>query len=153
KGLLKEWPKDGPPLAWKVTGLGDGVAPVSVAGGRVFATGNVDGEVACTARSETDGKPIWSTKVGPAARELGVMRWLSQTAPTVDGDRVYVVTANGDYACLAADTGNILWQKQAVQDLGGKRSGWGYCDYPLVDGDNLIVSPGGSKGVVTALDK
>src|SRR5262249_36829808 len=48
---------------------------------------------------------------------------------------------------------NILWQKQAVQDLDGKRTVWGYCDYPLVDGDKLIVSPGGSKGVVTALDK
>ena len=23
-GLLKEWPKDGPPLVWKVKGLGEG---------------------------------------------------------------------------------------------------------------------------------
>src|SRR3954468_3081750 len=96
-GLLQEWPTDGPPLAWKADGLGDGVAPVSVAGGRVFATGNAGEDVVCTARSEGDGKPLWTTKLGPAAKEMAIMRWLSQTAPTVDGDRLYAVTANGDY--------------------------------------------------------
>src|SRR5688572_25285988 len=108
-GLLKGWPKDGPPLAWKADGLGDGVAPVSVAGGRVFTTGNVGPDVICTARSEADGKLLWSAKLGPAAKEMAVMRWLSQTAPTVDGDRLYAVTAHGDYVCLAADTGRELW--------------------------------------------
>jgi outer membrane protein assembly factor BamB len=88
-GLAKAWPKDGPPLAWKATGLGDGVAPVSVAGGRVFTTGNVGDETVCTALSATDGKELWVAKLGPAAREAGVMRWLSQTAPTVDGERVF----------------------------------------------------------------
>src|SRR5262245_35038716 len=85
-GLLKEWPKDGPPLAWKGTGLADGVAPVSVAGGRVFTTGNHEGDAICTALSEKDGKRLWATKLGPAAKEMSIMRWLSQTAPTVDGD-------------------------------------------------------------------
>lgn len=28
-GLLKEWPKDGPPLAWKITNLGTGFSPVA----------------------------------------------------------------------------------------------------------------------------
>jgi outer membrane protein assembly factor BamB len=153
KGLLKEWPAAGPALAWKATGLGDGVTPVSVAGGRVFATGNVGDDVVCTARTEADGKPIWSTKIGPAAKESALMRWLSQSAPTVDGDRVYAVSAAGDYACLAADTGKVVWQKNALRDLAGKKGTWGFCDYPLVDGNNLIVTPGGTTGAVTALDK
>src|SRR5881392_2825762 len=35
-GLLKEWPKDGPPLAWKVKGLGGGDSMPSVAAGRIY---------------------------------------------------------------------------------------------------------------------
>jgi outer membrane protein assembly factor BamB/precorrin-6B methylase 2 len=152
-GLLKEWPKDGPPLAWKAEGLNDGVAPVSLAGGRVFTTGNREDEVICTALSEKDGKRLWSTSIGPAAREMAVMRWLSQTAPTVDGERLYVVTANGDYVCLATDTGKELWRKHFQKDFDGKKSSWGYCDYPLVDGDRVILTPGGEKAAVVALDK
>lgn len=38
-GLLKEWPKDGPPLLWKAEGLDHGVASVAVAGGHVFTLG------------------------------------------------------------------------------------------------------------------
>jgi outer membrane protein assembly factor BamB len=153
-GLIGEWPKDGPPLAWKAAGLGDGVAPVSVASGRVFTTGNVDKEVVCTALSAKDGKSLWSAKLGPAANESSVMRWLAQMAPTVDGERVYAVTANGDYVCLAADTGKELWRKHYVKDFEGKKgTGWGFCDYPLVDGERLIVCPGGEKNTVAALDK
>src|SRR5262245_32032076 len=88
KGLLKEWPKDGPPVAWTFAGLGDGVAPVSIAGGRVITTGYRDMDEYCTAISEKDGKSIWSVKIGPAVGEFGVMRWLNQRAPTIDGDRV-----------------------------------------------------------------
>src|SRR5262245_62038147 len=152
-GLLKEWPKDGPPLAWKAEGLGAGVAPVSVAGGRVFTTGNRDGDVVCTALSEKDGKKLWSAKLGPAAKESSVSRWLSQTAPTVDGERLYAVTAGGDYVCLATDTGKELWRKGFQKDFDGQKSGWGYCDYPLVDGDRVILTPGGDEAAVVALDK
>lgn len=153
-GLLSEWPEGGPPRAWAATGLGDGVTPPAVAGGRVFVTGPRDGVEYCTALSEKDGKQLWATRLGPAAKELGVMRWLAQLTPTVDGGQVYVVTSNGDYACLAADTGAVVWRKHYQTDLQGKKaSQWGFCDYPLVDGDRLIVCPGGDAHTVAALDK
>jgi hypothetical protein len=145
-GLAKEWPKDGPPLAWKATGLGDGVAPVSVAGGRLFTTGNVGADVVCTARSAKNGKEIWNVKLGPAAKESGVMRWLAQAAPTVDGDCVFAVTANGDYVCLAADTGKVIWAKHFITDFAGRKSGWGFCDYPLVEGRQGDAEPAGEVG-------
>jgi len=152
-GLAAEWPKDGPRLLWKATGLGDGVAPVSVAGGRVFATGNSGADAICTALSEKDGKPLWTAKIGPAIKELSVMRWLGQMAPTVDGERLYTVISNGDYACLDADTGKVIWKKHYVTDFAGKLGSFGYCDYPLVDGDHLIICPGGERNSVAALDK
>ena len=42
-GLLKEWPKDGPPLAWEVKGLGGGYSAPSVAAGRIFGMSNRGG--------------------------------------------------------------------------------------------------------------
>src|SRR5262249_26289540 len=148
------WPADGPPLAWKAAGLGDGITPPAVAGGRVFLTGPRDGVEHCTAFAEKDGEQLWTTPLGAAAKESSIMRWLAQLTPTVDGDRVYVVTSNGDYHCLTADTGKVIWRKHYQAHLAGRKGGaWGYCDYPLVDGDWLIVCPGGDKNTVAALDK
>jgi outer membrane protein assembly factor BamB len=152
-GLLQEWPPGGPPLAWKAAGLGDGVSPVAVAGGRVFATGYQGDAEYCTALSAKDGKRLWAVKVGPAVRESAIMRWLAQRTATVDGERLYVVTVSGEWVCLTADTGKELWRKHYQKDFGGRRGTWGFCDYPLVDGDNLIITPGGEKATVAALNK
>ena len=81
------------------------------------------------------------------------MRWLSQRTPTVDGDRIYVVTARGELACLATADGAEQWRKDYVKDFEGVAGHWGYCDYPLMDGDHLICTSGGTKAIVVALDK
>jgi outer membrane protein assembly factor BamB len=76
-----------------------------------------------------------------------------RSTPTIDGSRVYVEGGNGDLACLDAETGRTIWHLNLVKDFGGGRPGWGYCESPLVEGNLLIVTPGGSKGTVVALDK
>ncbi len=73
--------------------------------------------------------------------------------PTIDGDRVYTEGGNGDVTCLDAATGKTIWHVNLATDLGGSRPGWGYSESPLVEGDWLIVTPGGNKGAVAALDK
>src|SRR5262249_34061424 len=89
----------------------------------------------------------------PAVNENRVMRWLSQRTPTVDEDRLYAVTTRGDLICLQSADGKELWRKNYVQDFEGKNGVWGYCDYPLVDGDRLICVPGGAKATMVALNK
>jgi outer membrane protein assembly factor BamB len=152
-GLLKAWPKDGPPLLWKAEGLGEGVPSVSVAGGRIFVLGYRKDNEFLTALSDKEGKQLWSTPVGPAVKEMSVMRWLSQRTPTVDGDRVYAFTAGGELICLDSATGKERWRKSYPKDFGGKRGPWGYCDFPLVDKDKLICTPAGAEASVVALDK
>ncbi len=73
--------------------------------------------------------------------------------PTVDGDVIYTEGGNGDVTCLASATGSTLWHVNMVEDFGGKRPGWGYSESPLVIGNSVIVTPGGSNGTVLALDK
>ena len=71
KGLLKEWPKDGPPLAWKAKGLGDGFSGVAIAKGRIYTMGNVDGKEQVMALNEKDGTKIWSTPIGAVRSDGG----------------------------------------------------------------------------------
>ncbi|MFQ5730783.1 MAG: PQQ-binding-like beta-propeller repeat protein [Planctomycetaceae bacterium] len=73
--------------------------------------------------------------------------------PTIDGSRVYALGGNGDLTCLDVTNGETVWHVNLQADLGGRRPGWGYSESPLVTGDLVIVTPGGRKGTLAALDK
>jgi outer membrane protein assembly factor BamB len=150
-GLLAQWPPAGPPLAWKAVGLGKGFSSLAVTGGKIFTLGDREGGQHVIALSGTDGKVLWTAKVGPV--------WEDQFAgprgtPTVDGDRVYAIGTEGDLVALEAATGKEVWRKHMERDLGGRvMSIWKWSESPLVDGDRLIVTPGLSDSLMVALDK
>ena len=73
--------------------------------------------------------------------------------PTVEGDRVYTEGGDGDVTCMEAATGQTIWHVNLTSDFGGGRPGWGYSESALLEGDMLIVTPGGKQGTVLALDK
>lgn len=152
-GLLKTWREGGPPLLWKTIGLGEGIASVSVAGGRIYTVGYHDGHEFLTALDEETGRRVWIRRIGPSVPESRLMRWLSQRTPTVDQDRLYVMTAYGELICVRTRDGETLWQKSYREDFGCKRPMWGFCDYPMVDGDQLICTPAGPLTSIVGLDK
>ena len=73
--------------------------------------------------------------------------------PTVDGDRVYVLTENGDLACLRIQDGTEVWQRNILRDFNGRQIHWLISESPLVDGNKVIVTPGGPRAGIVALDK
>ena len=152
KGLLTRWPDDGPPSAWQVNGIGQGVGTVAIVGGKIYLLGHRDKDEYLTAIDEATGKPLWSVPLGPSQKEYDPMRWLSQRTALVDDGRVYSVTAKGESTCVDADTGKVLWRKDFVKDFQGRRGGFGVCDQLLIDGNQLIIVPGGMTSVA-ALDK
>lgn len=146
KGLLKEWPQSGPPIVWSTTDAGKGYSSVAVADGRVITMGNRRGAEELVAFSVEDGSPLWSAPVGRGND--------CNCTPTIDGDLVFGLGRNGDLVCVEAATGREVWRKAYAQDFGGKMmSDWGYSESPLVDGDRLIVTPGGSRAMLAALNK
>jgi outer membrane protein assembly factor BamB len=148
-GLLKEWPKDGPPLLWRIDGLGKGYSSVSIAGGRIFTMGDRGQGQFVIALDLGTRKELWATRAGNAWRDGG-----PRCTPTVDGDRVYALTARGDLICLEVGTGREVWRKSFGKDFGGfMMSGWGYAESPLVDGERLVCTPGGKKATMVALNK
>src|SRR6516225_822903 len=154
RGLLKEWPEAGPPLAWKIKGLGGGDSAPSIAAGRVFGMSNRGNDEVVWALSESDGKTLWAKRLGPAFRQSATQSKEGPSCtPTVDGDRLYVLGLGGELSCLRVENGQTIWQRSLTRDFGGRVPRWSYRESPLVDGDKVICTPGGSDTTLAALDK
>lgn len=153
-GLLQEWPKDGPPLAWEIKGLGGGYSAPSIAAGRIFGMSYRGSDEVVWALSEADGKTLWTTPIAPTfSPKMPQGKEGPGCTPTVDGDRVYVIGNGGDIACLQAADGKIVWQRSMTHDFGGRVPTWSYRESPLVDGDKVVCTPGGPGATLVALDK
>lgn len=154
RGLLKEWPKQGPQLAWKIQGLGGGYSAPSIAAGRIFGMSNRGDDEVVWALSESDGKELWVMRVGqPVEQRMPQGKEGPGCTPTVDGDRLYVEGLAGDVSCLRVADGKVLWQRSLLRDFGGRGPMWAYRESPLVDGDKVICTPGGPDAALAALDK
>jgi outer membrane protein assembly factor BamB len=152
-GLLKDWPEGGPKLVWEVKGLGDGYSSVSIFGNRIYTAGDKGAESFVEALNLADGKPLWSSRLGKSG-SLGQPQYEGPRAtPTTDGELVFMASLWGDLVCLLADTGKEIWRKGYVKDFGGATPDWGYAESPLIDGEKVVVTPGGSKGALVALNK
>jgi outer membrane protein assembly factor BamB len=150
-GLMKAWPAGGPKAAWSASGLGQGYGSLSIKGDRIFVQGMRGNESFVFALNRADGKQVWAAKLGPSQtddRGDG-----PRGTPTVDGDRVYALSENGDLACLRFANGAVVWQRNILKDFGGSNLNWLISESPLVDGNRLIVTPGGREAGIVALDK
>lgn len=153
-GLLKEWPKSGPKLLWKLEGVGRGYSTVAIVGGKLYTMGDrtpKGGEESqfVLAFDLATRKELWATRIGKPHSDGG-----PRCTPTVDGDLVYAIGTDGDLACLEAATGKVVWQKSLANDFGGKMmSGWKYSESPLVDGEQVVCTPGGKDATMVALNK
>ena len=73
--------------------------------------------------------------------------------PTVDGDRVYTLGAEGDLKCFAAHDGRPIWSRSLKRDFAAEVPIWGFSAHPLIDGDLLYTMVGGPGQGVVAMDK
>ena len=69
-GLLKEWPKDGPKIAWSVDTAGVGYSTVAIKDGRVITQGDIDGVEHILCFREKDGKLLWAVQPEPVKKQL-----------------------------------------------------------------------------------
>ena len=154
-GLLAKWPEGGPKLVWKITGVGKGYSQVSVVGDRIYTMGDKEDAGDVLAFNAADGKLLWSTKVGKPGSPFmpGYDFPGPRCTPTVDGNLIFAVDAWGELVCVSASDGKEQWRKDYEKDFGGTPPTWGFCESPLVDGNQVVITPGGSKGTLVALNK
>ena len=149
-GLLKQWPAAGPPVVWTKNGIGGGYGSMAVVGNHVFLQGARARASHVIALDLADGKEVWSKALGATLNnDQGAG---PRGTPTVDGDRLYILTEAGDLYCLKTD-GAELWHRNILHDFQGEQLRWLISESPLVDGDALIVAPGGAGTGMVKLDK
>lgn len=151
-GLLPHWPEGGPPLAWRVDGIGQGYASPAVAGDTIYllCSEGTDNEYV-RALSTADGGTRWTTRIGKSGPNQGPNYPGSRSTPTVVGEVLVALGSDGDLACLDAGTGAVRWTRNLRADFGGEPGNWAYAESPLVDAGRVIVSPGGKSATVVAL--
>jgi outer membrane protein assembly factor BamB len=150
-GLLQEWPKSGPPQAWRINGIGNGYSSFSASGGRLYTLGARAGVEYVIALDRVTGKKLWETQNG--RRFQNDRGDGPRSTPTVDGDRLYVFGGSGDLSCLNAATGQKIWSVNVVQKFGGVNPYWGYSESPLVVGDRILINTGGRRAGIVAVAK
>ncbi|MHC4517803.1 MAG: PQQ-binding-like beta-propeller repeat protein [Planctomycetota bacterium] len=147
--MLKEWPSGGPRQIWSVDGLGDGWSSAAIAGERIFVAG-MEGKKEFLRALDPAGNVKWTTEYGRAyARSFPGAR----TTPTIDGERVYVISGAGEVVCLDAETGAIVWKVDGLKEFAGRQGNWGTAESALVDESKVYYTPCGDETTMVALDK
>lgn len=157
-GINLDWDKHKPKTVWKVP-LGSAFSSVAVVGNRVYTMARRGDKDAAVCLDAATGKEVWARDLAPTFRDKQGHGYGARSTPTVVNGKVYCWLPRGELACLAADDGKELWKTDTLKETGAKdRSGefyfWGLSASPLVDGEVVIVQPGGKQnGSVAAFHK
>lgn len=148
-GLLSEWPEGGPRQLWATTNLGRGYSSPIIAGGRIYITGDGDGQMRIQAL-DLEGRRLWTATNGLAWKDPYPG---ARASVTFSEGRLYHLNAHGRVACLDAATGREGWSVSLLEQFGGKNITWGLSECLLVDEQSVYATAGGSNALVVALDK
>lgn len=150
-GLSKSWAANGPKPVWTINTLGNGYGTVAIVDDRIYVQGSRAKESVVWCLNRADGKTIWASALG---------QFLDQDrgpgprgTPTVDGDRLYALSEDGSLAGMRLKDGASVWKKNILSDFHGRNPHWLISESPLVDGNMLVFTPGGSGASMVAVDK
>jgi len=126
-----------------------------VVGDRLYLMGNDEMDKEFVAALDVkDGQRIWRTPVGKVGPNNPQMNFAAaRSTPTVVGELLYALGSDGDLVCLETSTASCAGKKNLRTDFGGKPGDWAYTESPLVDGDTLVCTPGGSEATLVALNR
>ncbi len=150
-GLLKAWPATGPKTVWSISDLGAGYGSMAIKGDSVLVQGTKGNDSVVYSLDRASGKTKWVRTLGAMIKEGRGHG--PRATPTIDGNNVYALSENGDLVCFKFADGAVIWQRNILKDFGGRNIKWLISESPLIDGNNLIVMPGGQDAGIVALDK
>ncbi|QDT85034.1 PQQ-binding-like beta-propeller repeat protein [Gimesia chilikensis] len=148
-GLNVNWNKHKPSVLWREP-LGGGYSSIVIADGKLWTMAthlNHDYIICLDALS---GKKLWSTRGAPTYLDNQRQARGPRSTPTWHAGKLYCLLPAGDLLCLTADTGRILWKVNIFDISGAPRQEqktiyyWGMSASPLIEGDLVILQPGGS---------
>ncbi|MBL9134238.1 MAG: PQQ-binding-like beta-propeller repeat protein [Verrucomicrobiales bacterium] len=148
--VARTWPGGRPREIWSVE-VGEGFAGPAIVDGRVFLM-DYDRERqrdALRCLSLEDGLEIWRYSYPVAVKRN---HGLTRTVPTVVGDRVVAMGPKCHVLCVKAGDGEFVWGIDLVKDHGATIPPWYTGQCPLVDGDRVILAPGGPEALLMAVE-
>jgi outer membrane protein assembly factor BamB len=147
--LLEKWPENGPKLVWEIEGIGDGYSSASIYNNIVYITGKKE-KLEYLSAINSNGKMLWQIPFGNAARQSYPE---SRTTPTIQENRIYVISGKGEVVCINANNSKKLWSVDAFDKFKGEFGSWEIAESPLLVNDKVIYTPGGHQTTLVALDK
>jgi outer membrane protein assembly factor BamB len=148
-GLLKEWPDGGPELLLEYEGIGDGWSSVISNGKYIYASGK-NGTMDQLTCIDFKGNLMWQVSYGKGWDQSYPN---TRGTPTVEGDRIYIISGYGELVCLNAETGEINWKIDVDRDYKTDWHVWGVAESPLIIGNKVICSPASAVATFVAFDK
>jgi outer membrane protein assembly factor BamB len=149
KNLIKNWPSNGPKLIWSAEGLGEGYSSPAVTTDGIYITGMVDASGYLVALDK-NGNRRWRINYGP---EWDGGHEGARTTPTIVGDKIYLMSGEGNVVCVSVQKGEILWSVDLIKAFGARNLHWGMTESLLVDGDRIFCTPGGRNVMMAILDR
>lgn len=150
-GLAKSWPEGGPKQLWAAHGIGRGYSSPSIADGKIYVTGMREDQTGVLAILDRNGVLEMTVPYGPETVEKQAPG--ARSTPTVDGKRIYFLSGLGVLYCVDLDRRAVAWEVNILDRFGGKLPMWHISESVLIDENRVICTPGGTKGLIAALDK
>jgi outer membrane protein assembly factor BamB len=149
KLLLNEWPEDGPEVLFFAEGIGRGNSSAVATKDMIYVTGIKDSTEFLSAL-DMDGELIWQKPFGKAWNQSFPE---SRCTPTVEENRIYVLTGMDNMVCFNAKSGEEIWSVNLHDTYNSQWDMFGVSESVLLVGDNIITTPCGESTTAIALNK
>jgi outer membrane protein assembly factor BamB len=149
KGLNTDWKKTPPKVLWKVP-LGDGFSSFAIVGDRVFTMCKRGTNDIAVCLDAATGKELWTREIASSYLDKQKQGAGPRATPTYHDGKLYCLMPMGELVSLSAADGAKQWSANQFKDTGapnpaGQTYYWGVSLSPLVEGDLVIVQPGGTQ--------
>lgn len=145
-----QWTDGKPRIAWS-NEVGIGYSSCVTRENRVYTMGHIEDHTVVWCLHAENGQVLWRYSY---AAELDARDFEggSTSTPTLDDDRLYVLSRKGDLFCLDANSGAVRWRRAVADELGLRVPGWGCSAAPVITGRKLLLTLGESGVAVDKFD-
>jgi outer membrane protein assembly factor BamB len=147
--LRKSWPEAGLELLWSREDLDRGFASASVTDEAIYLAG-LEGKDEYLNVLDLEGNTLWRLRYGGGSQRT---QRDTRCTPTVEGDRIYLVSGRGEVVCIDGSQRKIQWSVPAFEKFQGEFWQWEIAESPLIVDDKVIYTPGGNQTSMVALNK
>jgi outer membrane protein assembly factor BamB len=139
--INSEWSATPPEEIWR-RAVGPGCSSFAVNGNMLYTQEQLGEYETVSCYNITNGKPVWKHKYKARFEESHAGPGPRST-PALSGNLLFSLGATGILNALEANTGSVIWSRNAAEDTGIKIPLWGFAGSPLISGDVVIVGLAG----------